>query len=226
MKWDLDTFRDYEASIRVTDKEILFTMQGQVPQEMMISTQTLMRTRLSLLVAEALSTEDDKAIMDQVVGYLDCYTKIVLCILPKRVLEQATKPTTSAVVSQPSLGRQTPSQITKFSIGKYWMTIKKQDDYYGKVELRDRFTFYALSMTCIFPISDIYAELPEYLVEIFRSYYPFDKCIPVPNHYLPEIETDEAISRIFFYGVGSIWIEDDKESPDNAEGFMLSLIHI
>ena len=71
LKWDLDTFRDFEASIRITDNEILFKMQGQVPQEMMITAQTLMRTRLSLLVAESLSTEDDKAIMDQVVGYLD-----------------------------------------------------------------------------------------------------------------------------------------------------------
>ena len=220
LKWTLSSYKDYEASIKVTDDEIRFSAKGQVPKEMLQQGEPLMKAGLSKVVAEAIITEDDKLIMCQHVGFLDLYTRQLLRSIPKQVLKASSEPTTDAVVTEPNLEKQSQSKINKIAIGKHTLKLLANDDYYGDLSFRDRVVFSVLANTCLFPINDFYVDFPQQLADKFRGHFLFDKCFPPPNHYLDEIETDEAISRMFFYGVMSLWLKDDTENPENKGGFM------
>ena len=208
-----DEFKDFEASIKVNDNEIVFTLQG--PNELVSNLQKFILTRLESVVSDSLVTENDKIIMDQHIEYLDSYTKLLMQIICKRVLQNLANPTASAVIKEPSLVKQGKDQILQFQIGKCELMMLKKDDFFGEATAEEKASLSALSTN--FPITDIFLDFPAHLVKKFRAYYPFDKCMRVPNHYAPEIQSDESISRIAFYGGISLWIKDDKEIDSNKE---------
>ena len=56
-------------------------------------------------VAEDL-TDSDKAIIEQHVGYLDCYTKTLLRVIPKTVIDQRKRGFSDCAVKEPCLEKQ------------------------------------------------------------------------------------------------------------------------
>ena len=221
LKYDFDKYQDFEASLKINDHNITFKLQGHVPDGTWLDyRKQVMTERLSICIAESVITDNDKVIMDQNVDFLDRYTRLILYTIPKNVLRSSTEPTTSSVVNEPTLKQQSRRQISNIQIGKYTLSVLKKDDYYGNVRLADRVLFGLLANTILFPITDKYVDFPEHLVEKFRAYHAFDKCFPPPNTYYEEIETDDAISRMAFYGIMSLWMKDDKETPGNEDGFV------
>jgi len=220
IKWTLDSFSEYEAYIEVRKSEVYWQASGLVPMELLKQAQLQMQWRIGLVVAESVISDDDKLIMEQHVSLLDRYTRTILKEIPETTLKNSAKPTTDAVVSEPTLGRQRERQISKVKIGPYTFRILKRDDYYGTATLRDRIMFGLLSQWWIFPINDIFLDFPQCLVEKFRAQYRFDRCFPAPNQYFPSVESDEEISRMAFYGVLSVWMKDDIDNNDNRDGYM------
>jgi hypothetical protein len=220
LQWDLDSYDGYKASLEVNNEVISYKVQAKVPEEQLLKTKDWMESRLLKLVADSNITEDDKLIMDESVACLDAWTRLLLRVIPKDVLTASEKLTTDAAVKPPTLEKQLDSRITILPIGKYKIKVLKEDDYYGDLSFIQKAKLWFLSRLSFFPVNDKYIDFPDHLVEKFREHYLFNKCWPPQNQHITELESDDSISRMAFYGVMSMWMKDDQESEDNKDGFM------
>ena len=225
LQWNLDSVKDYIASFEVLDTHIQFKNEGRLSKTILSQAKRQLTAKLTRVVAESEITEDDVMNIKCVVDCLDKYTGTLLEKIPETVLKQSSKITTADVIPEPRLRKSRESSLVTFSLGgKYSFKILPEDDYYGPVSLEDKLKLKVLESTWLYPVKDEFLEIPEHLVEKFRAYYKFDKCFPPSDNttfqFNNELDSDESISEMAFYGVMSMWIKDDNESDNNKDGFM------
>ena len=71
LKWDLTTFKDYVASVEVSDTYVRFKNEGRVPKEYFDQAKVMLTAKLTAVVAESQITEDDILNMESNVECLD-----------------------------------------------------------------------------------------------------------------------------------------------------------
>ena len=227
LKWDLNTFEEYVASIEVFETYIRFKNEGRVPKKVLDTAKMLLTAKLTAVVAESQITADDILNIESIVEGLDKYTKFLLKLIPEKVL--TSEKLTNDHLHPPKLKKQKESCIKILPIGeKYSLKILPKGDYHDPTDYflnismldKVRIFFKTISSTWFFPILDKFLEIPEHLVEKFRAYYKFDKCFQPSNNFCLELESDDSISQLAFSGVMSMWMKDDMESGNNKAGFM------
>lgn len=86
------------------------------------------------------------------------------------------------------------------------------DQILGKISLTKLLLLRLLRTSCVFPLDDKFVSGTVSELQVVLNYTGIPQCFPHPNHVWPEFQSDEALSRLFFFGVGAMYMADAVEN--------------
>lgn len=155
-------------------------------------------------------------------GDMDRYTKaIIKALVPGLVAAELID---DEELAQPRRTGPQPTNVIKS--GPVDFLNHEQDNTFGELDKGTLFALFVLRRDLIFPVKDIIVHIDDQQAEALLYETRLAEVIPTPNVPFAHPQSDKALTRQAFYGIGAHRVEDvDTSMPDvpPAAAFMLDL---
>lgn len=148
---------------------------------------------------------------------MDRWTKTLVTSLVPPILE--LEPLEDSDLKAPTMGRKAPINES-MKLGSQTFANLADDPTYGQVAMKKFLSLKALQSSFFFPIDDRPIDYTDEEVANIMKVAQFDKALPVPDIVIDEMQSDEAMTRIAFFGMGAHRVaeasEEDKKDVEGA----------
>ena len=151
------------------------------------------------------------SVADRYLDRMDRYTRTLCELIPPKVVEANQSALTDGDLEDSELDLFGPQKSSTIGVGRLSITLLEEDDALGSLGFTSWLLLRALRTETLFPMDDVFVDCSVEELASIKQRLGLVQSLPRPPHHWDEMSSDEALSRIFFYGTGAVTLEEVHE---------------